>query len=94
MVALASVCSDPKQRGSGYGAHVVTTALHAHDPRIPVLFQTGVPAFYLKLGARELQREDGQRRDNRRPFWEPHTMVYPAEASWPAGEIDLNGPGW
>jgi hypothetical protein len=28
------------------------------------------------------------------PFWDRVIMRYPAKAGWPAGEIDLRGPGW
>lgn len=98
--ALAGVCVHPEQRGHGYGAEVVRTAFKLL-PEINSevsLFQTGVPQFYQKLGARLIQNPlfDGTREDGKRenPFWEPNAMIYPATFHWPEGEIDLNGPGF
>jgi predicted N-acetyltransferase YhbS len=61
VLALAHVASDPTFRGLGLGARVVRAALG----RLALeggatrcfLFQTGVEAFYLKLGARTLPAE-------------------------------------
>lgn len=98
--ALAGVCVHPDQRGHGYGAEVVRHAFQAL-PELGVdvsLFQTEVPEFYEKLGARRVTNHffDSTRTDGKRenPFWGTCEMIYPASFSWPEGEIDLNGPGY
>jgi predicted N-acetyltransferase YhbS len=98
--ALAGVCVHPDQRGHGYGAEVVRHAFQVL-PELGVevsLYQTDVPEFYEKLGARRVTNQffDGTRTDGGRenPFWGAYEMIYPASFSWPEGEIDLNGPGY
>ena len=98
--ALAGVCVHPDYRGRGWGADVVRAAFD-YLPELGVevsLFQTGVPSFYEKLGARLVTNSffDGTRADGikENPFWEPYAMIYPASVSWPDGEIDLNGAGY
>lgn len=107
LMALAAVCSDPNSRGWGLGRAVVRAAFDEVDRgRFPVtLFQTGVPEFYRKLGARAVDNRFVNSRfdastatpgrgtaDN--PWWNPHVMIYPAAFAWPAGTIDLLGPGY
>jgi hypothetical protein len=67
------------------------------------LFQTGVPGFYEKLGARTIanpitnHRYPNQRQVNdadANPFWDESVMIYPATADWPSGVIDLGGAGY
>lgn len=95
VVALASVATRPDQRGHGYGAAVVRQAFAGMRGDEVALYQTKVPDFYRKLGARELvDAVVVNRRDDRQAFWDPHTIIFPASYRWPAGEIDLNGPGW
>jgi len=94
--ALAKVCVHPDHRGRGWGADVVRAAF-ASLPALGVsvsLFQTGVPPFYEKLGGRLVTNRfvNGDSQDN--PFWDACEMIYPAEFDWPAGQIDLNGPGY
>lgn len=97
--ALASVCVHPDYRGYGWGAEVVRAAFSVM-PELGVevtLFQTGVPDFYRKLGARLIPNRffNGQiPGDQNNPFWEPHLMIYPAAFPWPEGDIDLNGEGF
>jgi hypothetical protein len=101
MAALARVCSLPEYRGQGLGALVVRAAFEPVDAGVfrGSLFQTtsDVRPFYEKLGAATI--------DNRivnsfaddpeaNPFWSPEIMRYPAHAHWPAGTIDLRGPGY
>ena len=99
VLGLAGVKTHPDFRLQGLGARVVRATLaYVDDGTFPLsLFQTNVPGFYEKLGARLV--------DNRfvnslaadpqgRPWWSGHTMIYPAGADWPDGEIDLVGPAW
>lgn len=73
------------------------------------LFQTShaVRPFYEKLGARlidtpiinSLADDHTAAAPNRpvqpiHPFWDDVAMVYPNREGWPAGPIDLRGPGW
>ncbi len=95
VLALAGVKSHPGHRGRGFGVAVVRAAFARVDARLDAcLFQTGVPVFYRKLGARALDNPFVNRACDARAFWEPHAMIWPASAAWPAGEIDLNGEGW
>jgi predicted GNAT family N-acyltransferase len=95
VLGLAGVCTDAAQRGRGYGRLVVEAAFARLTAACPVcLFQTQVPGFYTGLGAREIVAEVVNSASDERAFWDPHVMIYPATASWPAGTIDLLGPGW
>jgi len=107
--ALAAVCTHPGHRGEGWGRAVVAAAFAQVDAGLyPLsLFQTGVPAFYAKLGARTVHNpfvdsryeppaEGDRARHGTRdaPWWNPHVMIYPAAFAWPEGTIDLLGPGY
>lgn len=100
VMALAGVCVSPGRQGEGLGRTVVREAFRQVDAGgYPIsLFQTGVPDFYRKLGAATVHNEfrDGTNRDapESSPWWEPHIMIYPGNAVWPAGLIDLNGRGY
>ena len=70
-----------------------------HGPFAHSLFQTSheVRPFYEKLGAglvtnRIVNSLADDPTEN--PFWDEVVMRYPAAKHWPAGEIDLRGPGW
>lgn len=99
VLALAGVCVEPGRRREGFGEAIVRQALcrlEGGDYSV-ALFQTGVPEFYQRLGARLVpnrfinrQAEDAEAN----PWWEPHVMIYPADATWPEGVIDLNGGGY
>jgi predicted N-acetyltransferase YhbS len=94
--ALAAVCVHPGFRGRGWGADVVRAAWK-YLPDIGAeasLFQTGVPEFYEKLGARLIHNRFVDVSGPTRPFWDKCAMVYPATFAWPDGDIDLNGPGY
>ena len=101
VLALARVCTDPAVRGRKLGQAVVQKAFElVDDGSFPfALFQTSeaVRPFYERLGAVTV--------DNRfvnslaenpmaNPWWDTAIMRYPAIPGWPAGEIDLRGPGW
>lgn len=100
VLALAAVCADPALRGRGYGASVVDAAFaEVRSGAYAVsLFQTGVPHFYERLGARQVDNPFVNRQDSENPeanpWWESTIMIYPAYAPWPTGLIDLNGPAY
>lgn len=106
--ALAGACCRLSRRGEGWGRRVVEAAFAEVDRgRFPVaLFQTSVPHFYEKLGARRVDNPFINSRftpdahdlrrgtSDERPWWEPHVMIYPAGFNWPEGTIDLQGRGY
>lgn len=99
ILALAGVCVDPDYRGRGLGAEIVRRAWKPVDEgRFSLsLFQTGAPGFYERLGARLVDNRFVNRltaESNVSPWWDPHVMIYPADADWPTARIDLNGPGY
>jgi len=95
VLALAGVCTHPEHRGRGLGRAVVMAAWSRVDPELPVcFFQTGVPAFYERMGARTIPNRIYNSMGTRRAFWDPHAMIYPAAATWPEEAIDLLGLGW
>ena len=95
VLAMAGVCTQSDCRGGGFGSQVVRDVYRRLDRRVPVcLFQTRVPGFYRRLGGREVDNPVVDSSGDGRGFWDPHVMIHPAEAGWPAGEIDIRGPGW
>jgi predicted N-acetyltransferase YhbS len=100
VMGLAGVCVSPDLRGKGLGREIVRKAFERVDGGdfSVTLFQTAVPDFYTKLGARSItnrfvnstNKEDPEAN----PWWDPNIMVYPASAAWPGGTIDLNGSGY
>ena len=101
VLALATVCSDPKLRGHGLGVAVTRRAFEqvGRDdwPQVS-LFQTPVPGFYEKLNCRIVPNRFVNRRNTEDPEanpWRDDTiMIYPAQYEWPAGVVDLNGPDY
>lgn len=101
VLALAGVGSDPARRGLGLGRRVVQQVFAKVDRGdAPVcFFQTSAPVrlFYERLGCGVVGREvvnslaDDPGGD---AFWDAVAMIYPATFDWPAGRIDLRGPGW
>jgi predicted N-acetyltransferase YhbS len=101
IAALARVCSDPDLRGHGLGEAVVRAAFGPVDAGdFPFsYFQTShrVRPFYEKLGAVLAENSvinslaSGPKTN---PFWDEVTMRYPGRGDWPAGTIDLRGPGY
>ena len=95
VLALAGVLANPDFRGRGYGRQVVAMAWARLNPDLPVsFFQTGVPAFYERMGARLVSNRIYDSTGADCAFWEPHAMIYPAHAPWSADAIDLLGRGW
>lgn len=103
VLALAGVCTAPEFRGRGRGAAVVRAAFAQVDGGSfgVSLFQTSVPSFYAKLGARAVENafvnsrhRPGDRGSAGHPWWDPNVMIYPAAFCWPEGEIDLLGEGF
>jgi predicted N-acetyltransferase YhbS len=99
--ALARVCTDAAMRGRGLGEAVVRAAFRLVDAGEFdfSLFQTtpGVRPFYLKLGCVPVENRIINRRAEdpaANPFWHDVVMRYPAKEGWPAGTIDLRGPGY
>ncbi|MEQ8210366.1 MAG: GNAT family N-acetyltransferase [Lacipirellulaceae bacterium] len=101
VAGLAKVCSDPKQRGRGLGERIVRAALQVVDSGEfeVMLFQTSIEVrpFYEKHGAREIEnRIVNSLADDpdANPFWDRVVMIYPSDAEWPEGVVDLLGPGF
>ncbi|HJQ79701.1 MAG TPA: GNAT family N-acetyltransferase, partial [Lacipirellulaceae bacterium] len=101
VLALARVCSDPAVRGRKLGQAVVQAAFELVDQgAFPFsLFQTTneVQPFYERLGAVRIHNRfvNSLATDSKAdPWWNPVIMRYPDGPGWPAGEIDLRGPGW
>lgn len=101
IMGLASVCTDPDRRGEGWGKRIALEAFKQVDNgRFAVsLFQTRVPEFYEKLGARRIDNSFrnslAKEGPDPNPWWNPHRMIYPGSfIGWPEGEIDLLGPAW
>jgi predicted N-acetyltransferase YhbS len=100
VMALAQVCVEPASRGNGLGARLVRQAFQRlQSERFPLsIFQTTVPAFYEKLGARVVDSRFVDSRNladpGARPWKDGAIMIYPLDYNWPDGPIDLNGPGY
>ena len=62
------------------------------------LFQTAIPSFYQKLGARIIENKfinsKNKKEPESNPWWDRYIMIYPASYAWPTGIIDLNGGGY
>lgn len=100
VMALSGVCVSPVKRCEGLGRYLVKEAFGLIDQETygVSLFQTGIPAFYKKFGAKEIgnkfynsRNESDPRVD---PWWDRFIMVYPGHYDWPEGSIDLNGPAY
>lgn len=100
VLALASVCVPPDCRGRGMGEAVVRAQFARVDRgEFPVaLWQTSVPDFYRKLGARVVENRfrNGLHPSDpeKSPFWDKFAMVYPVDVFWPDGVVDLKGFGF
>jgi predicted acetyltransferase len=101
VAGLSRVGADPELRGRGLGELVVRAALTpVDDGEFPfALFQASrrVQKFYEKLGAVLVENPivNSLADDpTANPFWDEIVMRYPADRDWPAGQIDLFGPGF
>jgi ribosomal protein S18 acetylase RimI-like enzyme len=102
IAALGSVCTAPDYRGRHIGEALVKEAWRMVDDCTLSfsLFQTNQHAskFYLRMGAGFVANPivDSTANDPTRcPFKDECIMRYPAERhGWPAGPIDLRGPGY
>ena len=99
-MALASVCVLEVKRGEGYGRLIVERVFQLLDEsEFPLtLFQTGVPGFYRKLGAKNIPNRFYNSRNlsnpDSNPWWEENIMIYPESYDFPPGRVDLNGFGY
>ena len=97
-MALAGVCVQPQLRSLGLGKAIVKQAFEQVEQGDFAfsLFQTGVPGFYEKLGCRAVANQfiDSTSQLTGSPWHHVHVMIYPAAFPWPAGQIDLLGPGY
>ncbi len=96
---LASVCTHPQHKKEGMASDILAVVFkEAHSASVPfesILFQTQLKAFYQKLKAFEISNKVINSQDNNKnPFWDPHIMCYSRHAKFPAGMIDLMGPGF
>jgi ribosomal protein S18 acetylase RimI-like enzyme len=101
VLALSAVCTAPEARGRGLGSAVVRAAFgRVGSGELPAcLFQTSRRnrKFYEALGAGLVDNRivNGLAPDPQAsPFWDEIVMGYPAGTIWPAGAIDLRGPGY
>ena len=100
VLGLLDVATLPAARGQGLGEVLVRAAMGPVDRgELPVcLFETGpAKGFYERLGARVIANEvvDSTAEDPQAPgFHDEFAMIYPGDADWPSGPIDLLGPGY
>lgn len=100
VMALAAVCVQPERQGEGLGKKIVLEAFNLiRDGIYDVsLFQTDVPDFYKKLGARTVTNRffnsKAVNNPDSNPWWGSDVMIYPSTYSWPQSDIDLNGSGY
>jgi predicted acetyltransferase len=99
--ALASVCTHPNHRHKGYASILVKEIFKLVDNgHYPLSFwQTGVPDFYLTLGARlvgnRFYNSLHPTNPDKNPFWDDYIMIYPKNSTkWPKGDIDTLGLGF
>ncbi|QDU72295.1 GNAT family N-acetyltransferase [Mucisphaera calidilacus] len=103
IMALGGVIVEETRRGNGYGRDVVRAAFERVDRGVFgfSLFQTGTHnrGFYAKLGAMYPGNRVINSLDERGPESpafnvDELVVVYPEREGWPAGTIDLLGPGY
>ena len=100
ILALAGVCVSRKHRDEGLGKMIVERAFAEVDnkPYAVCLFQTDIPSFYKRLGAKRVTNQFFNRLNQENPEANPwgdhYVMAYPETFAWPEGRIDLNGFGF
>jgi hypothetical protein len=95
--ALACVCVNESHRMNGYGHRIVRRAFELVDMKHYdcSLFQTGVPEFYQKLGARVINNTCvNSLDDNSNPWWDKFIMIYPSFVETENCIIDIKGKGY
>lgn len=96
-MALACVCVKKEYRGNGTGRQIVRNAFLFVDNNefACSVFQTRVPDFYIKLGAKTINNSIINSPDlPENPFWDPHNMIYPGNFDIGDERIILNGKGY
>lgn len=100
VTALAGVAVLDKYRGYGLGKLMIKEVfkLIGQNKLSTCLFQTTIPEFYEKLGARTIENRFFNSKNllqpQVNPWWNPNVMIYPENAIWPKENIDLNGEGF
>ncbi|MEM7627036.1 MAG: GNAT family N-acetyltransferase [Planctomycetota bacterium] len=101
VLGLSGVATAATHRGQGLGQRVIGAAWRPVDERAyPLcLFQTGkARGLYERLGARVVGNRFVDSTNTQDPQANPFTdevaMIYPGDADWPDGMIDLRGPGY
>lgn len=100
ILAICGVCVIPDYRKFGLGAKLINAAFTRVDNGTFALslFQTSVPGFYEKLGAKQVNNKfiNSLNTDTpeTNPWWDPNIMIYPASHPWNDEIVDLLGPGW
>lgn len=95
--ALACVCVNELQRRNGYGREIVRCAFERVDNKQYdcSLFQTAVPGFYEKPGAKVINNTCVNSLDNNsNPWWDKFVMIYPSSVETSDYIIDTNGKGY
>ena len=101
IIALAAVCTDVTCRNKGLGGQMVRAVfarVGMQDTSF-CLYQTSRKnrPFYEHLGAGMISSRivnSLATEPEKNPFWDEIAMYYPAAKPWPAGTIDLVGPGY
>ncbi|MEM6334617.1 MAG: GNAT family N-acetyltransferase [Planctomycetota bacterium] len=97
VLALSGVAVEPSRQGGGLGEAVVRDAFaRLGELGLSVcLYQTGLArGFYERMGARCVDNWffDGTSDVVKcNPWTDRYVMIYPGDAAWPTGAIDLNG---
>ncbi|NLD91462.1 MAG: GNAT family N-acetyltransferase [Fibrobacter sp.] len=95
--ALACVCVATSQRLNGYGHQIVRKAFTLVDSGHYdcSLFQTAVPGFYEKLGAKVIYNTCvNSQVGNLNPWWDKFVMIYPSVIETADCIIDIKGKGY
>ena len=100
VLGLGGLNVHPNWRRQGFGGVIVGAVFKRIDAsEYPFcLFQTGIPHFYEKLGCRVIENKFINSNDHedpyKNPFWDDYAMIYPANADWPSGTVDLLRKGF
>jgi hypothetical protein len=94
VLALRRVATYAAHRGVGQGSRAVRAALARLTPERDVcLFQTDIPVFYERIGARRIDNQVSTSVGGY-AFRSAAAMILPGTAPWTPEAIDLCGPGW